>query len=88
VSGRIAEVFRGLQTKGQTGLVTYVTGGDPDLAQSADILRALDRAGADVIRFPIPSRMALSSSEPPSGRSPRGPPCPMSWSSWDDYGGN
>ena len=54
MSGRIAEVFRGLQANGQTGLVTYVTGGDPDLAQSADILLALDRAGADVIEVGVP----------------------------------
>jgi len=54
VSGRIAEVFRRLHTAGQTGLVTYVTGGDPDLARSADILRALDRAGADIIEVGVP----------------------------------
>jgi tryptophan synthase alpha chain len=54
VSGRIAEIFRRLDTDGQTGLVTYVTGGDPDLARSADILRALDRAGADIIEVGVP----------------------------------
>ena len=54
MSGRIAEVFRRLHTNGQTGLVTYVTGGDPDLARSADVLRALDRAGADVIEVGVP----------------------------------
>ena len=36
------------------GLVTYVTAGDPDLARSADILHALDRAGADVLEVGIP----------------------------------
>ena len=54
MSGRIAEVFRRLHTDGRTGLVTYVTGGDPDLARSADILRALDRAGADIIEVGVP----------------------------------
>jgi len=54
VSGRIAEIFRRLDTDGQTGLVTYVTGGDPDLVRSADILRALDRAGADIIEVGVP----------------------------------
>ena len=54
MSGRIAEIFRRLDTDGQTGLVTYVTGGDPDLARSADILRALDRAGADIIEVGVP----------------------------------
>jgi tryptophan synthase alpha chain len=34
--------------------VTYTTAGDPDLARSADILRALDRAGADVLEVGVP----------------------------------
>jgi tryptophan synthase alpha chain len=34
--------------------VTYVTAGDPDLGRSADILCALDRAGADVLEVGIP----------------------------------
>ena len=36
------------------GLVTYVTAGDPDLDRTAGILRALDRAGADVIEVGVP----------------------------------
>ena len=35
-------------------MVTYVTAGDPDLSRSAEILRALDRAGADVLEVGIP----------------------------------
>jgi tryptophan synthase alpha chain len=35
-------------------LVTYTTAGDPDVARSADILRALDRAGADVLEVGVP----------------------------------
>jgi tryptophan synthase alpha chain len=34
--------------------VTFVTAGDPDLSRSADIVRALDRAGADVIEIGVP----------------------------------
>jgi tryptophan synthase alpha chain len=34
--------------------VTYVTAGDPDMARSADVLKALDRAGADVLEVGIP----------------------------------
>jgi tryptophan synthase alpha chain len=34
--------------------VTYVTAGDPDLSASAEILCALDRAGADVLEVGIP----------------------------------
>jgi len=54
VTSRITEVFAGLRTAGQTGLVTYVTGGDPDAARSGEILRALDRAGADVLEVGVP----------------------------------
>jgi tryptophan synthase alpha chain len=34
--------------------VTYVTAGDPDLSTSAAIVKALDRAGADVIEIGVP----------------------------------
>jgi len=54
VSGRITDTFQRLKTAGRTGLITYVTGGDPDLARSIEILRALDRAGSDVIEVGVP----------------------------------
>jgi tryptophan synthase alpha chain len=54
LAARIAERFDGLRAAGRTGLVTYVTAGDPDLATSADIVLALDRAGADVIEVGVP----------------------------------
>jgi len=34
--------------------VTYTTAGDPDLARSALVLKALDRAGADVLEVGVP----------------------------------
>jgi tryptophan synthase alpha chain len=43
-----------MRAEKRTGLVTYVTAGDPDLSRSADILYALDRAGADVLEVGIP----------------------------------
>jgi tryptophan synthase alpha chain len=51
---RLADTFRRVRGNGHPGLVTYVTAGDPDLARSADILRALDRAGADVLEVGVP----------------------------------
>jgi tryptophan synthase alpha chain len=51
---RIEERFTQLRAAGKTGLVTYVTAGDPDLAQSAEILKRLDRAGADVLEIGVP----------------------------------
>ncbi len=51
---RIAETFERLRAEGRPGLVTYTTAGDPDLARSADILRTLARAGADVLEVGVP----------------------------------
>lgn len=51
---RIAETFTRLRDEHKSGLVTYVTAGDPDLDRTAGILRALDRAGADVLEVGVP----------------------------------
>jgi len=52
--GRIAATFSRLRAGRTPGLVTYVTAGDPDLPRTAGILRALDRAGADVLEIGVP----------------------------------
>ena len=54
VVSRIDERFAHLRKSGMTGLVTYVTAGDPDLARSAEIIQRLDRAGADVLEIGVP----------------------------------
>ena len=51
---RIEERFTRLRTQGRTGLVTYVTAGDPDLPRSAEIIKRLDKAGADVLEIGVP----------------------------------
>ena len=51
---RIDAAFRDLRAQGRTGLVTYVTAGDPDIEKSRDILVRLDRAGADVLEIGVP----------------------------------
>jgi tryptophan synthase alpha chain len=51
---RIAEAFARLRSERRPGLVTYTTAGDPDLVRSAEILKALDRAGADVLEVGVP----------------------------------
>jgi len=51
---RIADTFARLRAEGRQGLVTYTTAGDPTLDRSAEILRALDRAGADVLEVGVP----------------------------------
>src|SRR4051812_28392268 len=51
---RIAAAFDRIRAEKRTGLVTYVTAGDPDLPKSGEVLKALDRAGADVLEVGIP----------------------------------
>jgi tryptophan synthase alpha chain len=51
---RIDGAFARLRAERRTGLVTYVTAGDPDPDRSAEILLALDRAGADVLEVGVP----------------------------------
>ena len=43
---RLAGVFDRLRAMRAPGLVAYITAGDPDLAQSRGIIRALSRGGA------------------------------------------
>ncbi len=51
---RLDDTFADLRARRETGLITYVTAADPDLGRSASVLRALDRAGADVIEVGVP----------------------------------
>ena len=51
---RITETFAKLKAEGRPGLVTYITAGDPTLARTRDLLKALPRAGADVIELGVP----------------------------------
>ena len=51
---RLDDIFAGLRAEGRTGLVTFTTAGDPDLARSAEVLRVLDRAGASVLEVGVP----------------------------------
>jgi tryptophan synthase alpha chain len=51
---RLQETFCRIRTQRKPGLVTYITAGDPDLARTAGILRALDRGGADVLEVGVP----------------------------------
>jgi tryptophan synthase alpha chain len=51
---RIDDTFVRLRAEGRTGLVTYVTAGDPNLAQTAEILLTLDRSGADLLEVGVP----------------------------------
>ncbi len=51
---RIDQRFQTLKAEGRAALVTFVMAGDPDLATSLEILKALPKAGADVIEVGMP----------------------------------
>ena len=52
---RLVAAFDRIRATGSgPGLVTYVTAGDPDMPRTEGILRALDRAGADVLEVGVP----------------------------------
>ncbi len=51
---RIDRRFAALKAEGRAALVTFVTAGDPDSETSLAILRALPKAGADVVELGMP----------------------------------
>ncbi|MCG2631148.1 tryptophan synthase subunit alpha [Bradyrhizobium sp. WYCCWR 13023] len=51
---RIDTRFAELKKQGRSAFVTYVMAGDPDLTTSLEIVKALPKAGADVIELGIP----------------------------------
>jgi tryptophan synthase alpha chain len=51
---RIDRRFVSLKEEGRAGLVTFITAGDPDYDTSLAILKALPKAGADIIELGMP----------------------------------
>ena len=51
---RLAETFGALKRDGRSGLVAFITAGDPTMEATAEIMKALDEAGADVIELGVP----------------------------------
>jgi tryptophan synthase alpha chain len=54
MTGRIDRRFAELKQEGRAALVTFTMAGDPDHATSVAILKALPKAGADVIELGMP----------------------------------
>lgn len=50
----VSERFATLRQAGRCALIPFITAGDPDLATTAEALRRLDRAGADLIELGVP----------------------------------
>lgn len=51
---RIDTRFAELKTEGRAAFVTFVMCGDPDIATSLEIIKALPKAGADIIEIGMP----------------------------------
>jgi tryptophan synthase alpha chain len=54
VTTRIDRRFAELKQEGRAAFITFVMCGDPDLATSLDIIKALPKAGADIIEVGMP----------------------------------
>lgn len=52
--GRIGKIFADAKARGEAALIPFITAGDPDLATTLKIMRALERSGADCIELGIP----------------------------------
>ncbi|HEX3033086.1 MAG TPA: tryptophan synthase subunit alpha [Bacillota bacterium] len=50
----LVQTFTRLQAEGRKALITYVTAGDPSLADTEAIVLELSRAGADVVELGVP----------------------------------
>ncbi|MET0707559.1 MAG: tryptophan synthase subunit alpha [Tardiphaga sp.] len=51
---RIDTRFADLKREGRAAFVTFVMAGDPDLATSLEVIKALPKAGADIIEIGMP----------------------------------
>ena len=54
MTDRLSARFAACRAENRAALVTFVTAGDPDLATSARVLRALVAGGADVVELGMP----------------------------------
>lgn len=54
MSTRLEQAFARMKQEQRTGLVAFVSGGDPTLERSGEVIRAVDQGGADVIEIGVP----------------------------------
>jgi tryptophan synthase alpha chain len=54
MSTRLDQAFARMKAEQRTGLVAFVSGGDPTLQRSGEVIRAVDEGGADVIEIGVP----------------------------------
>lgn len=51
---RISDCFRKMRAERRAALITFIMGGDPDLATTGALLKALPAAGADILEIGMP----------------------------------
>src|SRR4051794_43202 len=51
---RITQLFDRLKNEGRTGMVAYLTAGDPSPEATPELVAALERGGADLIELGVP----------------------------------
>ncbi|MDY6837226.1 MAG: tryptophan synthase subunit alpha [Thermodesulfobacteriota bacterium] len=51
---RIDHLFETLRAKEKTALMPFLVAGDPTIAHTADLIRAVEQAGADIIELGVP----------------------------------
>jgi tryptophan synthase alpha chain len=51
---RIDQCFERLRGHGQKGFIAYITAGDPSLKETVEIVRQLEKAGADIVELGVP----------------------------------
>ena len=51
---RIDSMFEVCRSEGRSALIMYVCAGDPDLGTTGELIRAISRAGADLIEVGVP----------------------------------
>ena len=52
--GRIETCFENLRSKGEKGLITFITAGDPSIENTLDYMQSLVDGGADIIELGVP----------------------------------
>src|SRR5687768_17451170 len=51
---RIVQRFQDLTRRNEAAFIPYITAGDPTLAQTEQLVHALEQAGADVLELGVP----------------------------------
>lgn len=54
MSSRITKKFNELRNKNEKALITYITGGDPNIDTTFNLVLAMEKAGADIVEIGIP----------------------------------